>query len=296
MTLKHSSLKKSILSVSLALAVSISGSTVFAAESSLSKYDSYMMKAGYPEELIQVLNEEQKAEIFELKAVYAGHKKVTGKLIEANVPNNSKKPAQTSPEPQSLSNFNQYITSSRVSVGGTGFAEFILSYNWNWAYDPIFTAEDKFGLAWTDDFDAISSSARYGYSSEGWQERPITYPNCQGRLTSGGSTQYGYDAYSPGMGIGWAVNLISGFSAPGCGNYTTDKHSGWGQVQIRKAHNNSGNADSTSAKATYFHRELSSEGELQFSKTGPAVTITNKWSYDASPDAGHNWTWYHVNF
>lgn len=289
-------LKKGVLSVSLAFTLCLSGNSVFAEENSSSKYNNYMLKAGYPAELIQVLNDEQKAEIFELRAVYAGHKKVTGNLTEKSAQNEKGEPSQVSPEPQSLNNFNHYITSSRVSVGGTGFAEFILSYNWNWNYDPVFTAEDKFGLAWTDDFDAIASSAKYGYYSEGWQERPITYPNCQRRLTSGGSTQYGYDAYSPGTGIGWAVNLISGFSAPGCGNYTTDKHTGWGQVQIRKAHNNNGNPESSSAKAAYFHRELSSEGELQFSKSGPAVTITNKWSYDASQDIGQDWTWYHVNF
>lgn len=95
-----------------------------------------------------------------------------------------------------------------------GIAQFVLDYNWDWNYDPTWTLMDKFGIAWTDDFDPIPSSAVHSYrafASDGYQ------------YTTGNI--YTYDTFTPGTGIGWKYDIIDNFNANGTTHFV-NRHKG----------------------------------------------------------------------
>ena len=114
---------------------------------------------------------------------------------------------------------------------------------------------------------------------------------------SGGSTQTGYEKYIPGSGIGWKINLINGFEKDGV-SYASSHHKGWGKVKIGKAHATNNGFDSSSAVGRYFHKQMFLSGELGFGvgSSGPTVSISSSWGYDASQDRGAQWDWYHKDY
>ncbi|OAS18656.1 hypothetical protein [Paenibacillus oryzisoli] len=271
--------KKTVFSLILASSL-LPNSFAFATDTNV--LDNYLVENGYPEEVIALLDIQQKEKAYEQKTVFVSHKRVTALMNESD--NNA--------SARSLSNFSHDLVVGQVTSGTAGKVEFILDYNWDWNYDPMYTMADSFGIAWTDDFDAYPGTAVSAYKTFG-----TTGPTCGTALENGGTNVYGYEKYDPGKGIGWEANLISSwFVSAGCGYATTYRHKGWGEVKIGKFHNGSGLGESTSAVAKYFHNEISGQGELQFSAAGPAITLIGDSSYDVSPDTGETWNWYHRNY
>ena len=280
----------------------LSTSLVSAAPVSMdSVIDHYLKQAGYPSDVIIQLDSEQKSQLYSEKAEFVSNKRMFENLKEnlsdetnqASLSSNNTNDIIT---PLALSNFTQSLLVSQVASSTPGKVDFILDYNWDWNDAPFFTFTDAFGIAWTDEFDAYPSSARYAYKAFGWLERPSVNWGCARRSETAGGNINGYEKYDPGKGIGWEVNLISRWFTSNCGDYVVDRHKGWGQVKIGKFHNGSGNGESSSAVARYFHSQITGSGELQFSTTGPAITLTGTLSYDTSPDFATHWDWYHRNY
>ncbi|MFC5989009.1 hypothetical protein [Marinicrinis lubricantis] len=64
---------------------------------------------------------------------------------------------------------------------------------------------DKFGLAWTDGFDIADGSSYYSYKAYGVDENGVVDENNNHMLS-------GHHEARLGTGVGWNVNLISGFN------------------------------------------------------------------------------------
>ncbi|MNT98447.1 hypothetical protein D3C72_2410320 [compost metagenome] len=64
------------------------------------------------------------------------HKRTTGLITESG-----------SAAPRSLSNFTHDLVVGQVTSGTAGKVEFVLDYNWDWNYDPMYTMNDSFGIA-----------------------------------------------------------------------------------------------------------------------------------------------------
>lgn len=288
----------------MALIIFASSTVTVNASSSASEFnlDSYLKRSGYPSDVIAQLDIDQKSQLYLEKAIFVSNKRMSENISE-NLSFETK-PTETSSEssndsiisPLSLSNFSHSLLVSQVTSSTPGKVEFVLDYNWDWNDAPFFTFSDAFGIAWTSGFDAYPSSAKYAYKTFGWLERPSVNLGCARRSETAGGNINGYEKYDPGKGIGWEVNLISKWWTSNCGYYVVDRHKGWGQVKIGKFHNGSWAGESSSAVARYFHSQITGSGELQFSATGPAITLTGTASYDSSPDFGAQWDWYHRNY
>ncbi|MFC4767538.1 hypothetical protein [Effusibacillus consociatus] len=257
----------------------VSAKTPTPTEEQLNKY---MEHANYPKEIIDMFELPQKQRIYEEKAVYAYHKHIDGDLKESQ-DQESQNSASGDVNAQTFYNWGSTLTASYVSQpSAPGKVEFILDYNFDWNYKPYYTLEDKFGLAWTDDFDPYPETARYAYRAFGSNGNA-------GYAEYATGAQYTYDTYSPGTGIGWVYDSISSFYQNGV-KYDVYRHKGWGQVKIGKYSDKSGAQEQTSAVGTYFHKEGTFTGALTFSKT-PEVQISYSISYDKAPDAGTTFTW-----
>ncbi|HBI03125.1 MAG TPA: hypothetical protein DDY49_03730 [Paenibacillaceae bacterium] len=245
----------------------------------------YLQKAGYSEEVIAILEQPQKEYIYKEKLVYAYHKTETGNLKETN--DNSNPEVQSGDVGiQSLSNWTATLVASRFTTPSvSGKVEFNLDYNWTWDYPPSWTLTDKFGIAWTDDFDAYPSTAVYAYRAFG---RHVSSTGVTYAEYSTGN-QFTYKDYTPGTGIGWEYDIISSFVKSNV-DYGVYKHKGWGRIKIGKYSNKSGLDEQTSASASYFHKQGTLTGTLTFSPT-PSISITNGWCYDKSPDSGATFSW-----
>lgn len=286
-------LKKLVMTVVASLLVlNITGTSVFANENNENELNNYMEQSGYSKEIIEMLDIEQKRFIYDEKATFVSQTEESGLLTEKGEFNSS---SSTDISIKSLNNYSQSIVVSKPTSMASGKVEFIILYNWIWKYKPTYTSEDKFGLAWSDDFDAYPGSSTYAYKVTGSQDRPSAYPaSCPSTRTNGGSSVGGYDSATPGAGLGWKANLVSSWWTQDCGYYNHTQHSGWGQVKIGKFHKNTGAGDSTSVVGQYFHRQGILSGELGFSGA-PSISISYAWTYDASPNVLKQWNWYHKN-
>lgn len=241
--------------------------------------DEYLTTSGYPQEIIEIFEFEQKKSLYEQEAVYTSHEINYGYLTESGA-------MQTNDNTiQDLINFSQTLVMSQAPTTVSGLAQALVTYNWTWDYVPLVTSTDKWGIAWTDDWDPIANTAKYSY-------RAIaeSAPGVEIASSSTGNIS-GYDKFDPGAGIGFAVNLIFAFNQNGV-NYGVTKHKGWSEVRLQRPHDGSGRPDSTSAVANYFHRYGTFNGTLEFDKK-PKVSISFAWTYDKHRDIGANLTWYH---
>lgn len=246
----------------------------------------YMEKSGYPQAIITNLDVEQKQRIYNEKAVYASHKQQVGNLNESGPSQLHDITGIESANPEQMNNFTQTLTTSRVTTPSEpGKVEFLLDYNWTWNQSAIFNLKDKFGIAWTDDFDAYPSSAVYAYRAYGRSDL-----GGYGEKATG--NQYTYEKYTS-SGIGWEYDILESWLTTSY-LYTTYKHKGWGQVKIGRWSNKSGLNEQTSAVASYFHKEGAITGELSFQGTLPSIGISYASNYDKTDDiAAEPFSWTH---
>jgi hypothetical protein len=301
----------STLTCSALLFGSLSSVSFASQATTVQELDQYMAKAGYPTEIISLLEPDQKENLFQEKAVYVYHKNVIGNLTEQvessssvgiqNTENTNDESGKTKKSKddkkikkdtkskddgvsqEALANWTSTITASQVTTPSeVGKVEFIMNYNWTWAYDPYFTLVDRYGMAWTDDFDAYPTSAVYAYRAFGEASDGSLAEYHTGNL-------YKYDDFNPGTGIGWSFDILDWFYVDSK-QYLTYKHKGWGRVKIGKFSDKSGNDESTSAVGTYWHKQGTCSGELTFTKL-PSVGISCSSGWDKSPDVGVVFSW-----
>ncbi|MFE6077473.1 hypothetical protein ACFVQB_23700 [Paenibacillus sp. NPDC057886] len=250
--------------------------------------NTYLKNAGYTQEVIDTLELYQKNYLYEEEATFTAHKNALGQLTE------TQEGISEDFRLMALPNWNHSLVVSQVKAK-TGYVDFIFSYNWDWSYDPVFTSEEKFGIAWTDGFHPDPSTAKYSYQARGKQDRPTAYPGCPATRTNGGTVWSGYSTYNPGAGIGWAINLIGSWWTQDCGYYTVNGHKGSGQVKAGKAHNNNNGPARSSAVGKYYHKTFAANGELGFSGV-PTISISPSSNYDPSDEVGTRWDWVHKNY
>ncbi|MBJ6360659.1 hypothetical protein ACFOQM_04960 [Paenibacillus sp. GCM10012307] len=240
--------KTSYLLLSLVLVLTLFPTTIFAYNDKVEDLsedglNTYLINAGYPQDVIDILEFEQKISFYTQQAVYTSHKTTEGHLSEK-----SESITNLDVSARAINNFTQTLVMSQVRTNTSGLAQALVTYNWEWDYIPLFTMTDKWGIAWTDDWDPLPTTARYSYRAIAESS-----PGVVSASSSTGNIS-GYDAFLPGSGIGFAVNLIAGFTQNGI-FYSTTKHKGWSEIRIQKAHNGSGTLDSSSGVANYFHKQ-----------------------------------------
>ncbi|MGX4586980.1 hypothetical protein [Paenibacillus chitinolyticus] len=231
-----------------------------------SELNKYMEKHGYPQEVITMFDFDQKLNVYKQEASFVSTKKSLSNLGEGL---SSSLDVGT----KSLSNFSESVTMSLPSYSN-GQVKFIVDYNWDWNSAPVFTMTDKFGVAWNDNFVADQTTAKYSYRAFG--QKLINGTWYDDEASTG--TINSYVDPDPGKGIGWAVNLIAGFTHNNIA-YTTYRHKGWGQVSILRTNNTS---STTAVKGQYFHQQMVANGSLSFSASGPSIGISSSWAYDQS--------------
>ncbi|MCT2194755.1 hypothetical protein M3G15_06345 [Paenibacillus sp. p3-SID1389] len=269
---------KSFAILAIAFGVISSSTTYAKADMNEDQLNEYLQDHGYPIIVIQNLELEQKKDIVAQNGSYAGHYAESSYIGDGEITTQ-----------QLGTNFTHMISLSQVTAAA-GKVDFLVNYNWDWNYGPTFTSDDQWGLAWTDDFDAYPSTAKYSYKTFGFsQSNPAI------RAETAGNQITGYNTYTPGAGIGWSVNLIQAFQQNGT-TFIVDRNKGWSQIKIGKAHNGSGKIDSSSIVGKYFHKYLAANGSLSFDKSGPSAGISYDWAYDSSNDYGYQWDWYHKNY
>lgn len=241
-----------------------------------------LLLQGYPEKVVAQMSSANKEALVQGHAVYRNHTFSNEPLYE--------RPAQNL-TPQSLANFSHMIVLSQVPSGAPGRADFLVTYDWAWNYQPIFTLTDKFGLAWSGGFDLLTDyadSATYGYTVFGVDVET-------GQSYDAQSYQWtGQDQYTPGAGIGWSYDMMSSFWSSRNGHYCqyqVYRHQGWAQVRIGQYPGGQQHQSSVSAK--YFHHQLQlGNPSFTFTTTGrPSVGISPSWGFDESTAAVTSFYW-----
>ncbi|WP_139491559.1 hypothetical protein [Brevibacillus dissolubilis] len=247
------------------------------------KLNLYLQKAGYPSEVIETLEPEQKHDLYMNRALYVSFQKKRDNLSDSKTDNSA-----GTMRILTLSNFTHTLLVSRIPSSISGIARFKVDYNWDWNSRAINNLWDKFGIAWSDDYDALMESVRYSYVAYGI--------NGNRQYTTKKMSSSSYDKYTPGAGIGWKFDLLHHFTQNNM-YYEVYRHKGWGGVYIQTPHDGSGRADTSSATASYFHQQFDTNGTLSFSGGAvPDIGIGYSLLYDESPNKGFSWSWYHNNY
>ncbi|OWA35875.1 hypothetical protein B9G55_08280 [Saccharibacillus sp. O16] len=236
------------------------------------KYDDYLREHGYPEDLVSLYEFDQKKQLYEDGAYFVVANTVRDSLDE------QQKSGQITPQALQDKNFTHTVSLSRIKTSQKGIAQFKVNYNWSWNHVPDFSREDKFGLAWSGDYDVVDNSAKHSYK--------LTYLGSGTKwVTSGGVQQRGYEDIQPGTGIGWAVNLVS--------RGIQQKHKGWATMTLQAAHDNSGQKVSNSIVANYYHTTYGfGSPELSFS-SDPSISVGASFTQkvEAAIPTSHTFTW-----
>ncbi|WP_147381845.1 hypothetical protein [Paenibacillus nanensis] len=255
--------------------------SAFAKSTQSEEVYSYLKFAGYPNEVIAELDDAQKQAIYNEKLVYSSHTKENNFAFEsaANTPQFSTF--------TTTGNWTRTLVASKVTTPTKGKNEFVLDYNWTWNNNPDFALMDKFGIAWSDDFDAYPESAVYAYRATGYNSvRNETRDYSTGNVP-------GYKEWNSAAGVGWEYDIKDFFYYNNL-SYVVNTHKGWGRIKIGKYSNKSGTTESTSAVGSYFHKYGAFTGTLSFSPA-PSVSISYATNYDKFADAGaapFSWTNY----
>ncbi|MGF7048725.1 hypothetical protein J2T13_003233 [Paenibacillus sp. DS2015] len=255
----------------------------------------YLRQSNYPEEIIELFELEQKEDLYNQGAVFIDYENQS-ELITEDTSNMTleqrqsvnKKIAEINQKKneigtRSLTNFDHVITISRVRSDKANIAHFVINYNWDWNYSPIFVMEDKFALSWTDDYDIYHNTAKYSYVAYGRRGVDSAIGN-----TAGGQIS-GYHDTFPGAGISWKINLIDAFTKNGQ-SYDVYRHKGWSSVKIGKPQDGSGSTEQSSMAAKYFHKQIGIAGEITISAP-PAINISYATSYEQSNAFTKTWSW-----
>ncbi|SDT27378.1 hypothetical protein SAMN05444162_3635 [Paenibacillaceae bacterium GAS479] len=250
--------------------------------------DSYLKEQGFPQDYIIQLTPEQKEFFYKNKAEFVSRINQKGNLSETKGQSLQANSFPGLIAPLEMNNWSATLSVVRYLSPSSGISKHAITYNWTWNQRANFNLTDKFGIAWTDDWDIVNGSARSNYAPSG--------VDSNGSYCSTSSTKTGSDTYAAGAGVGWSFDIKHDFTAIG-GNYCeTSKHAGWGMVEVVKAHNGSGKSDSCSASATYFHKQGAINGSLGFDGTTPVVSLSPSFNYDKAVDTPHQWYWKHEDY
>lgn len=166
-----------------------------------------------------------------------------------------------------LSNWSHNLTALRnTDVSSSNDVSFILCYTWTWDYSPAMTLTDKVGMAWSNSFTAQPSSTRISVTGTKSNGTTMKY------LYQTGNNAY--NEFTPNSGIGRSINIQSGYK----------KHSGYFQTELLKKSVSGG--EHCSAVGKYYHQNLSINGTLGFSASGPTISLSNSYAYTDSGDRG----------
>lgn len=277
---------KKIISLTIAATLAF-GSSVFAAEDNqqnIEMLDQYLSQNGYPQELIDIYEPEQKQDLYNQGAVFVSYD-VKGD----NIKDTAIKPLDL----DSSNNFSHYLSVSQVK-SNTGTVQFAVNYNWDWVYAPDFTLEDQWAIAWSDGFQLVDGTSRWTYKAFGRS-------NLLGEDTNGGTTNYG-GVYTVGAGLVWKANLVNGWTRVS-GNqaiqYKTYRHKGWSAFNIKKGHDGSNKVVSSGLSGMYFHKFVNVNGSVSFGGGSiyPSISITPQSAFDSSKNsATRQFDWKQANF
>lgn len=241
--------------------------------------DQHLKNQGYPEEVLSKLSLVAKQEFYYSNSKFISVKQVTDNFQES---------LSTDFGVTSLTNWDAFFLVSQKPYNVPGLVKFTFSYHWDWDLDPLYTLTDKFGIAWTDDFNAVANSAHIYYRPAGFSG--VGGGNCNRMVLN----DYTYHEYKPGTGIGWEFDIINQFDEGGIPCFT-NRHTGHGRVDVIREHDGSGSAKPSSYVATYFHKYGAINGSLTMSKT-PSITISPSFNYDKAVDTGDTFIWYQQDF
>jgi hypothetical protein len=255
---------------------------------SMEEINRYLFEQGLPHENIKQMPDEYKISLYRDGAKLVALDNVVGSFEETK--STEKIPTKEHPISSlaTLNNWTGSLQAWEVKSGKKDIVRHRLFYQWNWAQGTFFNLKDKFGIAWTDGWDAIPATAAYSYTVKGRSEA--------GAITSRTYNYTGYSDYTPGNGLGWTVDMLYTFNI-GSTAYYSMGHSGYGTLDIVIPHNGSGRTDSSSAVGQFFHKRGQVNGTLSFNTAGtPGVSISWETQYDSSPPSPKQWYWYHRDY
>lgn len=178
-----------------------------------------------------------------------------------------------------LTNWSATLTCAHIyykKVNGAYEAQKKLTYNWRWAYEPVWTLTDKVALAWSGGFIAEvdgANSPRNVY-------QVIRIDRITGKeevyyLTA--DIHHAYDDYICDAGIAKAID-IKNFANNN--HFYKFRHEGTYIVTITL---NPAAAGKKAAVGCYYHTRILPKLTLSFSET-PAIEVTEEFSVDKAPD------------
>jgi len=245
---------------------------------SMEQIEQYLLEQGFPQDYISILADEQKQGFYRDEAIFVTLDTVDGLLSEKDTI-----------QAFAMKNWTGTVSTVQVKSGIKGILKYRLTYNLNWNQRANFNLTDKFGIAWSNDWDALENSSISSYTPKGI--------NSAGGTSSVTYNYTGYGDYKPGNGIGWAFDIKHNFTGTDGKYYETSSHSGYGSIDIVKAHNGSGRTDSSSSVGQYFHKQGTVNGSLGFNGSEkPSISISFSIGYDESPQAGKQWYWTHKDY
>lgn len=254
---------------------------------SMEEVHQYLIEQGLTHKHLTQMPDEYKINLYRDGAKLVALDDVYDSFKETVSPNSMPTKEHTI-SPLALKNWTAGLQVWQITSGKKDIVKHRMFYSWDWNYTTRFNLIDKFGIAWSDDWDALPETAHYSYTVDG--------KNTAGYTASRTYNYTGYSDYKPGNGIGWAVDILFSFER-GASTYYSMGHSGFGSIDIVKSHDRSGRRDSSSAVAQYFHREANFNGNLTFNGSAtPGIAITYGLTYDSSPQSGKQWYWNHRDY
>ena len=256
-----------------------------------STYDTYLKDSGYPQDIIDMYDIDQKRELYDLGGIYVGGSDVITDTV--GVPTNPDVEIDPLIQPLVLqdNNFTHSISVSRIRSAGKGQAVFKLNYNWDWQYDPVFHGRDKFAVAWDGGYSIRNGSPMRSYKMFGKRLDLL------GEATSGGGNVQTQSYIQPGAGVGWNIDLIER-STTDVGEIIAYRHKGWGGVKLDIGHDNSGDVVINNAIGEYWHKRLTvKDPSITFSVTdGPSLGLSVGTNFEGTNTAFTQIKWHQSDY
>ena len=255
---------------------------------SMEEINQYLIEQGLPQENVSQISDEDKINLYRDGARLVAIDTEYGNLNETQT--TGKLPIKEHPISPlaTLKNWTGTLSIWEVASGRKDILKHRVFYQWTWNQRANFNLTDKFGVAWSDDWDALPETSKYSYTVRG--------VNNTGANNSRTFNYTGYSDYKPGNGIGWSVNILHNFNI-GSVYHETNRHQGYGTVDIVKGHNRSGRQDSSSAVGQYFHKRGAVTGSINFNGSSkPGISISWATQYDTSPVSPRQWYWHHRDY
>lgn len=230
------------------------------------KLNNYLAEAGYPAEVVEVLDYTQKVDLYLHQAEYYDHH------VEYDHISDGEEEIGLQ-----LSNFSHWFTFSTVSYPNPDYIAYMVYYNWQWNTRPVVTLTDKIGMSWE--------------RIDNW----ILYDVYRCYVARGNSNDYYYysrdisDWGANGTAVGWSFDIKSSVSGD-----TINRHSGWGRVMLRRRVD-SIRSGVTEVVGRYFHKLVGPCSSLVFEAygTAPNVNILASYRYSQSSLMISYWSWRH---